>query len=107
MDTILSLDEFQENGYDTGESARNFFDQIDDEIDPAEEDEKENLILTAYYQVLDNVERKILELRIKKFTNEDIAKQLGYKTQSAISKRLAKMRKKFDELIKELDEQLD
>ena len=107
MDTILSLDEFQENGYDTGESARNFFDQIEDEINPAEEDKKENLILTAYYQVLDNVEREILELRIKKFTNEDIAKQLGYKTQSAISKRLAKMRKKFDELIKELDEQLD
>ena len=106
MDTILSLDEFQENGYDTGESARNFFDQIEDEIDPAEEDEKENLILTAYYQVLDNVEREILELRVKKFTNEDIAKQLGYKTQSAISKRLAKMRKKFDEVIKELNEQL-
>ena len=107
MDTILSLDEFQENGYDMDEGARNFFDQIEDEIDPAEEDEKENLILTAYYQILDNVEREILELRIKKFTNEDIAKQLGYKTQSAISKRLAKMRKKFDELIKELDEQLD
>ena len=107
MDTILSLDEFQENGYDMDEGARNFFDQIEDEIDPAEEDEKENLILTAYYQVLDNVEREILELRIKKFTNEDIAKQLGYKTQSAISKRLAKMRKKFDELIKELDERLN
>lgn len=107
MDTILSLDEFQENGYDMDEGARNFFDQFEDEIDPAEEDEKENLILTAYYQILDNVEREILELRIKKFTNEDIAKQLGYKTQSAISKRLAKMRKKFDELIKELDEQLD
>ena len=107
MDTILSLDEFQENGYDMDEGARNFFDQIEDEIDPAEEDEKENLIFTAYYQILDNVEREILELRIKKFTNEDIAKQLGYKTQSAISKRLAKMRKKFDELIKELDEQLD
>lgn len=107
MDTILSLDEFQENGYDMDEGARNFFDQIEDEIDPAKEDEKENLILTAYYQILDNVEREILELRIKKFTNEDIAKQLGYKTQSAISKRLAKMRKKFDELIKELDEQLD
>jgi FixJ family two-component response regulator len=57
--------------------------------------------------VLDNVEREILELRVKKFTNEDIAKQLGYKTQSAISKRLAKMRKKFDELIKEISEQLD
>ena len=101
MDTILSLDEFQENGYDMDEGARNFFDQIEDEIDPAEEDEKENLIFTAYYQILDNVEREILELRIKKFSNEDIAKQLGYKTQSAISKRLAKMRKKFDELIKE------
>ena len=106
MDTILSLDEFQENGYDMDEGARNFFDQIEDEIDPAEEDEKENLIFTAYYQILDNVEREILELRIKKFTNEDIAKQLGYKTQSAISKRLAKMRKKFDEVIKELNEQL-
>ena len=107
MDTILSLDEFQENGYDMDEGARNFLNQIEDEIDPAEEDEKENLIFTAYYQILDNVERDILELRVKKFTNEDIAKQLGYKTQSAISKRLAKMREKFDELIKKLDEQLD
>ena len=107
IDTILSLDEFQENDYDTWESAKSFFDQTNDEFDPVAEDKKEQLIWNAYYQVLDNVEREILELRVKKFTNEDIAKQLGYKTPSAISKRLAKMRKKFDELIKEISEQLD
>ena len=107
IDTILSLDEFQENDYDAWESVKNFFDQMDDEFDPVAEDKKEQIIWNAYYQVLDNVEREILELRVKKFTNEDIAKQLGYKTQSAISKRLAKMRKKFDELIKEISEQLD
>ena len=107
IDTILSLDEFQENDNDTWESAQSVFELTDDEIDPVAEDKKEQIIWAAYYQVLDNVEREILELRIKKFTNEDIAKQLGYKTQSAISKRLAKMRKKFDELIKKLDEQLD
>lgn len=107
IDTILSLDEFQENDNDTWESAKNVFELTDDEIDPVAEDKKEQLIWNAYYQVLDNVEREILELRVKKFTNEDIAKQLGYKTQSAISKRLAKMRKKFDELIKEISEQLD
>ena len=107
IDTILSLDEFQENDNDTWESAQSVFELTDDEIDPVAEDKKEQLIWNAYYQVLDNVEREILELRVKKFTNEDIAKQLGYKTQSAITKRLAKMRKKFDELIKELDEQLD
>ena len=106
IDTILSLDEFQENDYDAWESAKSFFDQTNDEFDPVAEDKKEQLIWNAYYQVLDNIEREILELRMKKFTNEDIAKQLGYKTQSAISKRLARMRKKFDELIKELDEQL-
>ena len=107
IDTILSLDEFQENDNDTWESAQSVFELTDDEIDPVAEDKKEQLIWNAYYQVLDNVEREILELRVKKFTNEDIAKQLGYKTQSAISKRLAKMRKKFDELIKEISEQLD
>ena len=107
IDTILSLDEFQENDNDTWESAQSVFELRDDEIDPVAEDKKEQLIWNAYYQVLDNVEREILELRVKKFTNEDIAKQLGYKTQSAISKRLAKMRKKFDELIKEISEQLD
>ena len=107
IDTILSLDEFQENDYDAWESAKSFFDQTNDEFDPVAEDKKEQLIWNAYYQVLDNVEREILELRVKKFTNGDIAKQLGYKTQSAISKRLAKMRKKFDELIKEISEQLD
>ena len=107
IDTILSLDEFQENDYDAWESAKSFFDQTNDEFDPVAEDKKEQLIWNAYYQVLDNVEREILELRVKKFTNEDIAKQLGYKTPSAISKRLAKMRKKFDELIKEISEQLD
>ena len=106
IDTILSLDEFQENDNDTWESAQSVFELTDDEIDPVAEDKKEQLIWNAYYQVLDNVEREILELRVKKFTNEDIAKQLGYKTQSAISKRLAKMRKKFDEVIKELNEQL-
>ena len=107
IDTILSLDEFQENDNDMWESAQSVFELTDDEIDPVAEDKKEQLIWNAYYQVLDNVEREILELRVKKFTNEDIAKQLGYKTQSAISKRLAKMRKKFDELIKEISEQLD
>ena len=107
IDTILSLDEFQGNDNDTWESAKSVFELTDDEIDPVAEDKKEQLIWNAYYQVLDNVEREILELRVKKFTNEDIAKQLGYKTQSAISKRLAKMRKKFDELIKEISEQLD
>lgn len=107
IDTILSLDEFQENDNDTWESAQSVFELTDDEIDPVAEDKKEQLIWNAYYQVLDNVEREILELRVKKFTNEDIAKQLGYKTQSAISKRLAKMREKFDEFIKKLDEQLD
>ena len=107
IDTILSLDEFQENEYDGWEGAESFFDETNDEFDPVAEDKKEQLIWNAYYQVLDNVEREILELRVKKFTNEDIAKQLGYKTQSAISKRLAKMRKKFDELIKEISEQLD
>ena len=107
IDTILSLDEFQENDNDTWESAKSVFELTDDEIDFVAEDKKEQLIWNAYYQVLDNVEREILELRVKKFTNEDIAKQLGYKTQSAISKRLAKMREKFDELIKKLDEQLD
>ena len=107
IDTILSLDEFQENDNDTWESAKSFFDQTNDEFDPVAEDKKEQLIWNAYYQVLDNIEREILELRMKKFTNEDIAKQLGYKTPSAISKRLAKMRKKFDELIKEISEQLD
>lgn len=106
IDTILSLDEFQENDNDMWESAQSVFELTDDEIDPVAEDKKEQLIWNAYYQVLDNVEREILELRVKKFTNEDIAKQLGYKTQSAISKRLAKMRKKFDEVIKELNEQL-
>ena len=107
FDTILSFDEFQENDNDTWESAQSVFELMDDEIDPVAEDKKEQLIWNAYYQVLDNVEREILELRVKKFTNEDIAKQLGYKTQSAISKRLAKMRKKFDELIKEISEKLD
>ncbi len=104
LGAILSLEEFQENDYDAWESAKNFFDDAGDVIDPAEEDKKYEMLENAYYQLLDNVEREIFDLLKRKFTYTDIATQLGYKTPSAISKRVKQMQKKLKKFLNQLNQ---
>ncbi len=56
----------------------------------------------AFMAALDSTELEICRLRKLHYTQAEIAEALGYKTHSAITKRLAKMREKFDAVARKL-----
>ena len=57
-----------------------------------------------YLSMLDSVEQKIYNLRKEGCTTQVIAKDLNYKSHSAVVKKLKVMREKFDLLCKEVEE---
>ena len=57
----------------------------------------------AYWSLLDEVERKIYDLRKEGCTTQVIAKDLGFKSHSTVVKKLKKMREKFDQLCIEVE----
>ena len=60
-------------------------------------------IRTDYIKVLDWLEetdRKIFNRKLLGYTQSEIAKELGFSSNSAVSKRLADMEKRFREMIK-------
>ena len=57
----------------------------------------------VYFSMLDQEEIQIYKSRMCGCTTQMIAKDLGYKTHSAIVKKLKKMRKKFDEMCKAIN----
>lgn len=57
----------------------------------------------VYFSMLDQEEIQIYKSRMRGCTTQMIAKDLGYKTHSAIVKKLKKMRKKFDEMCKAIN----
>ena len=56
----------------------------------------------AFMATLDSTELEICRLRKLHYTQTEIAEALGYKTHSAIAKRLAKMREKFDAVARKM-----
>ena len=60
---------------------------------------------SLYLSMLDDVEKKIYESRMKGRTTTVIAKELGYASHSTVVKKLKKMRKKFDEMCAKLNKQ--
>ena len=57
-----------------------------------------NLMVEDYWKVLDDTEKKIYRLREQGYTQEEVAKILGYSGNSAVSKRLKTMRTKFKDV---------
>ena len=57
-----------------------------------------NLMVEDYWKVLDDTEKKIYRLREQGYTQEEVAKILGYSGNSAVSKRLKTMRAKFKDV---------
>ena len=45
---------------------------------------------------LEPAEREIIELRLQGKTQKEIAESMGYKTHSAVQKKLVKIRKEYD-----------
>ncbi|MBQ8288760.1 MAG: hypothetical protein IJX76_08355 [Clostridia bacterium] len=58
----------------------------------------------AFMATLDSTELEICRLRQLHYTQTEIAEALGYKTHSAVAKRIAKMREKFDAVARKLRE---
>ena len=57
-----------------------------------------NLMVEDYWKTLDDTEKKIYRLREQGYTQEEVAKILGYSGNSAVSKRLKTMRAKFKDV---------
>lgn len=85
FDSVLSFDELTEEDL-VDLNCESDFDQIsDEEIDKA---------VAAFIDTLDDIERTIYFMKQDGCAQEEIAKALGYKTHSAVTKRLAKMKEK-------------
>ena len=57
-----------------------------------------NVLVEKYLSSLDETECKIYVRKRMGFTQEEIAKDLGFSNNGAVSKRIAGMRKKLDEV---------
>ena len=57
-----------------------------------------NLMMEDYWKELDDTEKKIFRLREQEYTESEVAKILGYAGNSAVCKRLQKMRVKLKDV---------
>ena len=68
---------------------------------PSVEDEAlQNVLAEQFMNTLDETDKKIFTLRRLGYTQSEIAKELGYNGNAAVSKRLAIMKENFKEMIK-------
>lgn len=74
------------------EVARNFFKSADAHTQKEYEE-----IRDAFANTLSTTDREIYYMREQGYTQAEIAERLGYKTHSAVTKRLRAMREKYDE----------
>ena len=91
---ILSLDELLEEG----DKAQ--YEVVGDAIDTVSEADIAKLA-SKFIATLDSVDSQICYMRMDGKTNAEIAEALNYKTPSAITKRLAKIKTKFNEFFAE------
>jgi len=80
------------------EGAKSFFDKGDEGVQ-----EEYEMLRDAFADTLDSTDREIYYMREQGKTQEEIAQLLGYKTHSAVTKRLQKMRVQLDEFLKQFD----
>lgn len=59
------------------------------------DDVEDNLFVQDFFRLLDPTDAKIVRLAMDGFTHEQIAEKLGFKTHSAVTKRLQKLRLVF------------
>ena len=90
----LSLEMIEEEEPEVYESAQNIFDDIgsDPEYDP----DCAVALKNAFLATLDEEQQEIALLRIDGCTDAEIANRLGYKSHSAIVKKLKKIRELFN-----------
>ncbi|MBQ3817358.1 MAG: hypothetical protein II802_03715, partial [Clostridia bacterium] len=89
----LFFSELSENEATDIEGARNFFGS-----NPGMEI-KYNFLRDEYAKTLDGIDREIYYLSEQGYKQKEIAKKLGYKNHSAVSKRMKKINKDFQEFL--------
>ena len=95
LGAALSLEEVMESDRDAVENAADFF-------SPAESTEEAYTELrNGFLATLSEDDRAIFIMRENGKTQKEIAEALGYKTHSAVTKRLQAMREQFEMYIKE------
>lgn len=95
LGAALSLEEVMESDRDAAENASNFF-------SPAESTEEAySELRNGFLATLSEDDRAIFIMRENGKTQKEIAEALGYKTHSAVTKRLQAMREQFEMYIKE------
>lgn len=91
---MLSLDEILDEGDKTQ------YEVVGNAIDSVSESDIAKLA-TKFIETLDSVDSQICYMRMDGKTNAEIAEALNYKTPSAVTKRLAKIKTKFNEFFAE------
>ena len=69
-------------------------------VPPIDEEAISNVLAEKYILSLEEVDYKIYVRRKLGYTQQEIAEELGFANNSAVSKRLSDMRKRFDEITK-------
>lgn len=94
----ISLEGFQEEYAETHNGKQ--WDAPDESADLAETVES-SAFVEDFLKTLSPTDRRIVELRMEDVTLEEIAKEVGFKTHSAVLKRLKRIGKKYLEYAKE------
>ena len=74
--------------------------KLRDAAPPVEDEALQNILAEQFMSTLDETDKKIFTLRRLGYTQSEIAKELGYNGNAAVSKRLAIMKENFKEMIK-------
>jgi len=90
------LSEEEANGI---EGAKDFFASADSETQKEYEELRD-----SFADTLNSTDREIYYLKEKGYTQAEIASRLGYKTHSAVTKRLAAMKKNLDEFLGNIEQ---
>jgi hypothetical protein len=94
--TSISLDYLIEaNRSDQDDSLIPLSDYVSDSTAQYEDAICSKLDVEKFYQGLNPVDREILELRVKGCTYQDIAEKTGFKTHSAILKRISRITERY------------
>lgn len=94
----LNFSELSKDEVSGIENAKSFFDHSD-----TEKQHEYETLRNAFADTLSSTDREIYLMREKGYTQAEIASYLGYKTHSAVTKRLTAMRKQFDDFCTELE----
>ncbi|MFI3227199.1 MAG: hypothetical protein R3Y09_07265 [Clostridia bacterium] len=93
--TTDSIEALQEKAFENSDHQEEIIEDVSVNI---EEQVSAKLLQETFWNSISDDDKKILQMRMAGLTQKEIAEQLGYKTHSAITKRLQKLKEQFIEL---------